>query len=332
MRAIGYTTTTSAPSEHSFVERELEIPQPRPHDVVVQVAAVSINPVDTSQRRIIAPHGFRVLGFDGCGTVVAAGVEAGVAVGSRVYYAGAIDRPGSNQQFQAVDGRIVAPAPASLSDADAAALPLTSLTAWECLFDRLEISADSHGDLLIVGGSGGVGVIAIQLAHLLAPRVRVIATASPSREALVRSLGADAVVDHHSDLVAQVKALAPGGVKWILSAYSKGQEPIYAHICAPFAKIVAIDGGSRDIAPLMSKSVSWGWEFMFTASKRQDIPAMEHQGRILKRVAELVDAGRIHPVVAERLSPISAATLRHGHELSESHHLAGKVVLSGWAD
>src|ERR1700758_2049924 len=247
-------------ADGALADASVPVPEPRPRDVLVQVAAVSVNPVDTKVRP--GPSG-RILGYDAAGTVVAAGPEVTrFAPGDEVYYAGDITRPGSNAEFQAVDERIVGRKPASLSFADSAALPLTTITAWETLFDHLRATAESEGDFLIVGAPGGVGSILTQLARTQT-RLRVIGTAGRAESAAwVKQMGAHETVDHH-DLAAEVERVTPGGVDWLFTSYSRGQVPVYAQILRPFGHIVVIDDEPEDIYPLKPKRITWHWEFMF---------------------------------------------------------------------
>jgi NADPH:quinone reductase and related Zn-dependent oxidoreductases len=227
----------------SFTTAEVDLESLRPHDLRVAVEAVSVNPVDFKVAESLEEP--RVLGFDGAGTVTDVGSEVTLfAPGDEVFYAGSIDRPGTNQRLHTVDERIVGAKPRSLSFADAASLPLTTITAWECLFDRLELTRESAGTLLVIGASGGVGSMVLQLAQALLPGVTVVATASDEERARwARELGAEHTVNHHGDLESQVLALAPSGVDWIFTAHSQGQLETYARIVRPFGHIVAIDDG-----------------------------------------------------------------------------------------
>lgn len=306
MRAIGFEANRPVDDPDALVSREVPRPELRAHDILVQVRAVSVNPVDVKQRAHARPHGFRVLGYDAAGVVVETGSAVTLFdVGDRVYYAGALDRPGSNAQFQAVDERIVGRMPASLGWADAAALPLTALTAYEALFDKLRLSRRSEGTLLIVGAAGGVGSIMIQLAKALAPQVRVIATASrPETSDWVTALGADAVVDHRGDLAKNALAAAPEGVDWIFTSASAhpGAVDSYVRIAKPFGQIVAIDDPTQlDVVGLKSKALSWHWEFMFARSMHGAADMIE-QHRILNRVAELVEEEHVRTTATQRLS------------------------------
>ncbi|MGN6036653.1 zinc-binding alcohol dehydrogenase family protein [Brevibacterium casei] len=329
--AIGYEKNLPAADPEALTAREVDVPALGPHDLLVEVEAVSVNPVDVKLRAGAPANGFKVLGFDAAGTVREVGSEVtAFAPGDEVYYAGSIDRPGTNQRLHLVDERITGRKPQSLSFADAAALPLTAITAWETLFDRLALTEDSTGTLLVVGATGGVGSIMLTLAEALLPNVTVIATASDDeRAAWVRGLGAEHVVNHRDDLTAQVLAVAPDGVDWLFTAHSEGQIETYAQIVRPFGHIVAIDDGPRDVFPLKGKSIAWHWELMFTRPIQQTLD-MIGQHRLLNAVADLVDQGRIRTTVTTTLSPISPATLREAHELVESGRVVGKVTVHGW--
>lgn len=331
--AVGYEDNLPITDPHSLTTREVEVPDLGPHDLLVEVEAVSVNPVDVKLRAGAPAGGFRVLGFDAAGIVRETGAAVTLfAPGDEVFYAGSIDRPGTDQRLHVVDERITGPKPAALSFADAASLPLTAITAWEALFDRLRLTAESAGTLLVIGATGGVGSVMLQLAEALLPQVTVIATASDEeRSSWVRDLGAEHVVDHHDDLARQLRDLAPEGVDWLFTAHSEGQIALYAEIVRPFGHIVAIDDGPRDVEPLKSKSISWHWELMFTRPLQQTADLVE-QHRLLGRVAELADEGRIRPTATASRTPITAGTLRETHELVEAGRMIGKVVLHGWAE
>lgn len=331
MKAVGYT---AAGDPSVLTDLELPDPTPGPRDLLVRVEAVSVNPVDTKQRRAAEPEGEspKVIGWDASGVVEAVGAEVTLfAPGDRVFYAGAIDRPGTNAELHVVDERIVGHHPASLDAAAAAALPLTAITAWELLFDRLGATADSTGTLLVVGGAGGVGSILVQLASQLTD-LTVVATASrPETVEWVTSLGADLVVDHH-DLAA---ALAAEGIEQVeLIAALTGSDhhlPTYAEIVAPQGKVAIIDDPARlDINPFKRKSASVHWEFMFTRSLF-DTPDMAEQHRLLDEVARLVDAGTLRSTLNETMGEICAAGLQRAHEHQESGTAIGKTVLVGWS-
>lgn len=329
--AIGYRANLPVTDPASLATEQVETPTLHPHDLLVEVKAVSVNPVDVKLRAGVKPSGLRVLGFDAAGVVTRVGEAVTLfSPGDEVYYAGAIDRPGTNQRLHAVDERIVGRKPSTLSFADAAGLPLVTITAWESLFDRLRFTESSDATLLVVGATGGVGSMMMQLAEALLPSVRVIATASsPERDGWVRSLGAEASVNHRLGLVDEVLRVAPNGVDAIFTAHSAGQIEAYANILTPFGAVVAIDDGPRDIEPLKGKSASWHWEFMFARSLHHTDDMIE-QHNLLNAVADLVDAGQIRSLTTKTLSPINAETLRQAHQLVESNHTLGKVVVEGW--
>ena len=336
MKAIGYHTPLSI--DHPDALQDLELPDPvaGPRDLLVRVAAVSVHPVDTKVRRNAAPEAgqAKVLGWDAVGRVEAVGSQVtGFQVGDRVYYAGSIIRPGANSELHLVDERIAARAPASLDDAQAAALPLTSITAWELLFDRLGVSQGGGAGqtLLITGGAGGVGSILIQLARQLT-QLRVVATASrPETRQWCLDLGAHAVIDHSRPLAAELKAAGIGEVDMVASLTQTSQH--YAQIIEslkPQGKIGVIDDmPSLDVMPLKGKSLSLHWELMFVRS-RFETPDMAEQGRLLAEVAALVDAGRVRTTFGEHFGTIDAANLRRAHAFMESGQARGKVVLEGF--
>jgi NADPH2:quinone reductase len=305
------------------------VPELRPRDVLVRVQAVSVNPVDTKVRSRLDAGAEKILGYDAVGRVEGLGDEArAFSVGERVWYAGDVSRPGSNAELQAVDERIVARAPRSLDDAQAAALPLCAITAWESLFERLRLGPASRGTLLVMSGAGGVGSILIQLARVLIPGVRVIATASrPQSTRWVTELGAHAVIDHH-DLLVQGREAAPDGVDWIFSPHSAGNESAFAELLRPFGEIVAIDDPDQiALETFKPKAIAWHWEYMFTRPMHGTADVDEH-GEILRRVAELVELGAVRSTATETISGLSAASLRRAHELVLDGHMVGKVVVT----
>ena len=334
IKAIGYKATGSVD-----VLEDITLPKlsPGPRDLVVEVHAVSVNPVDTKIRAGGGPGKpggeIKVLGWDAAGIVVEVGVEVTLfAPGDEVYYAGAVNRSGSNAEYQVVDERIVGRKPASLGFAEAAALPLTTITAWEMLFDRLKIKAADGGSILIVGGAGGVGSIAIQLARRLTS-LTVIATASRSEtQDWCREMGADHVIDHRQPLAAQVKAIVPAGVTHVL-ALTRTEDHFDQIIeaMAPQGAIALIETPAvpLDINKLKPKSLSLHWEFMFTRAIYQT-PDMAEQGRLLNEVAAQVDKGVIRTTMRQNLGTISAANLRSAHTIAESGAAIGKVVLEGF--
>ncbi|WP_369055970.1 zinc-binding alcohol dehydrogenase family protein [Kineococcus terrestris] len=312
----------------SLQDVRVEVPRLRPHDVLVRVEAVSVNPVDVKVRTGLGPQEVpRVLGWDAAGTVEAVGdAVTSLSVGEEVWYAGDVTRPGSNTELQAVDARIVSRKPASLSFAEAAALPLTSITAWESLFDRLRLGAGSSGTLAVLAGAGGVGSVLVQLAKQLTG-LRVLAGASrPESRRWVEDLGADAVFDHH-DLVSSLGEVAPDGVEFLFSPNSAGNIEAFAEVVKPFGHVVAIDDPvGLDLFPLKSRSIAWHWELMFTRPVHQT-PDLAEQSRLLGEVAALVDTGRVRTTMTTVIDDFSAAGLREAHRLVETGRTVGKVVV-----
>ncbi|MEO9323278.1 zinc-binding alcohol dehydrogenase family protein [Nocardioides sp. C4-1] len=333
MHAVGFDRSLPIDDPASLLDLDLPRPAPGPRDLVVEVRAVSVNPVDTKVRRGGDPDETRVLGFDAAGVVVEVGADVTLfAPGDEVWYAGDITRPGTNSDLHLVDERIVGRKPAGLSYADAAAVPLTAITAWEGLFDKLRLEATSTGTLLVVGASGGVGSMVLQLAEALLPGVRVIATSSTSEsDAWVTDLGAEATVNHRADdLRAQVEAAAPDGVDWVFTTRvaDPGQLALYVDVLNPFGEIVAIDDPEHlDIAFLKSKSISFHWELMFTRPiAGGDGQLAQH--RLLEEVADLVEAGRLRSTATAVLAPIDAEQLREAHRRAEGGRTIGKVVVT----
>jgi NADPH2:quinone reductase len=338
MKAVGYRIAGNIERDDALVDIEQPVPVARGHDLLVAVKAVSVNPVDTKIRKGAAPDDgeWKQLGWDAAGVVAAIGdAVEGFAVGDAVYYAGALDRPGTNAEYHLVDARIVAHKPTTLDFVDAAALPLTAITAWEALFDRLAVRTPVAGAapaLLIVGGAGGVGSIAIQIARA-ATDLTVIATASrPETADWCRSLGAHHVVDHRHPLDAEVAALALDAPPAFVfsTTHTDAHLPALAGLIAPQGRLALIDDPAvLDITPFKRKSVSVHWEFMFTRSlfATADLAA---QGALLAEVARLVDAGAIRTTRTQTLGPIDAATLKRAHALIESDATRGKIVLEGF--
>lgn len=337
MRAIAYQTSQEITSETALVDIEQPVPEPKGRDLLVEIKAVSVNPVDTKLRRNAAPANgeWRVLGFDAAGIVKAVGPDVTLfKAGDAVFYAGAIDRPGTNSEFHLVDERIVGSKPASLDFVAAAALPLTAITAWEMLFDRLKVRDAVPGAanaILIIGGAGGVGSIAVQLARSLTD-LTVIATASrPETADWIRSLGAHHVVDHSRPLAAEVAALGIGAPAFIFSTTNSVDHLAeIAEAIAPQGRFGLIDDPKAlDVLPLKRKSVSTHWEMMFTRSLLQTSDMIE-QHKLLNAVARLVDDGKIRTTLAEVIGPINAENLRKAHAMIESGRTRGKLVLDGF--
>ena len=334
MKAVSFHQSLPAADPDSFVDVVMDDPVPGARDLLVEVRAISVNPVDAKIRAGSGPGRpigeLPILGWDAAGVVRAVGPEAAFfAPGDEVYYAGAINRPGSYAQLQCVDERLAARKPASLGFAASAALPLTAITAWEMLFDRLKIEPTTRGSLLIVGGAGGVGSMAIQLARQLTG-VTVLASASrPETRAWCERLGAHHVIDHRRPLAAQVAALVLGGVDYVfaLTRTEDHFDEIVAAM-APQSALVLIENPARplEITKLKPKSISLHWEFMFTRSLFQTAD-MPRQGELLGEVAALVDTGRVQTTMQTHLGPISAINLRRAHTLVESGTTIGKLVL-----
>lgn len=337
MKAVGYLC--SLPISDPAALQDFELPEPSvgPRDLLVRVEAISVNPVDAKMRKRSAPSGDvpAILGWDAVGTVERTG--AGVSLfkaGDKVWYAGSIARPGANSELHAVDERIVSLRPASLSVREAAALPLTAITAYEMLFDRLGLTpgdTTAGGNILIIGGAGGVGSIAIQLARQLTGRT-VVATASrPETRAWCLELGAHAVIDHTKPLAQELKTAGIASADIIFSTNQSDHH--WAQIVealTPQGRVGLIDDPEPiDVRMLKRKSGSLHWELMFTRAlfETDDMIA---QHRLLSEVARLVDAGKLRTTVSDVLGPINAANLRRAHELIESNRTKGKMVLEGW--
>ena len=338
MKAIGQYQLLPLDHPESLVDLDLPMPEAAGRDLLVRVQAIAVNPIDTKVRKRALPDNGdpRILGWDAAGEVVAVGAECTLfKPGDRVFYSGELTRPGCNAEYQLVDERIVGRMPASLDFAQAAALPLTAVTAWESLFDRLGIAEDAAANrgksLLVIGGAGGVGSIAIQLARQVAG-IAVVATASrPESKAWVQALGAQHVIDHRQPLPPQMAALglAPdyilccGDTSQYFTAMAEMIRP-QGHVC------VLVDAaGPLDINLYKGKSAALVWESMFTrALFRTDDMAQQHH--ILERVAGLVDDGSLRTTLNQTLTPINAANLREAHGRLEADSTIGKIALSGW--
>jgi zinc-binding alcohol dehydrogenase family protein len=311
--------------DHTFAEIELPKPSPQGRDLLVKVEAVSVNPVDYKQRK--QATGSRVLGWDAAGTVEAVGPECTLfKPGDAVYYAGDVTRAGCNSEFHLVDERIVGRKPKSLDFAQAAAMPLTSITAWEAFHDRMKVQSGKR--MLIISGAGGVGSIGIQLAK--AAGLHVIATASrPESVAWAKELGANEVVDHRKPLAQQVKEVDyVANFSGDLDAYWEAM----TQLVAPQGAVVAIVANQKPLSMdlVRSKSASVCWELMFTRP-RFKTPDMIEQHRLLNRVSEWLDAGKLRCTLKQTLSPLNGANLRKAHEKLESGTMIGKLVLKGWS-
>ncbi|MFT5707009.1 MAG: zinc-binding alcohol dehydrogenase family protein [Oceanospirillaceae bacterium] len=341
MKSVGYTKSLAISHDDSLVDIELAQPIAAGHDVLVKITAIAVNPVDTKIRRNVTPteNEHRVLGWDAVGEIVARGDDASAFdLGDVIYYAGALNRQGCNSEYQLVDERLIALKPKSLSAAQAAALPLTTITAWEMLFDHLNIKQQPAGDtirtgeiVLVVGAAGGVGSILLQILKAITGAT-IIATASRiSSQAWVRKLGADYVIDHNNSLTPQIEALNIGQVTHVASLNGTDSYlDSYADFMAPFGKIATIDGSSTlDVTKLKLKCLSLHYEFMFTRSMYQTAD-MDEQGRLLKRVADLVDQGFIQTTIGKNLGTINANNLKAAHQELEAGTSIGKIVLEGF--
>ncbi|MBU2982827.1 zinc-binding alcohol dehydrogenase family protein [Lentibacter algarum] len=337
MKAVGFITPGEIDRDDALVDIALDKPTATGRDLLVKIHAVSLNPADAAARKMMADPagGYTVLGYDASGVVEAVGEGAELFnVGDEVYYSGTMDRPGTNAEFHLVDERIVGHKPSTLTHAEAAALPLTTLAAWEALFDRLEVTRpvpEGSNTILVIGGSGGVGTIALQVLRATTD-LTVISTAStPETTAWVKELGAHHVINHREPIAAQVAALGLGAPGFVLSTNgSAAHMPEIAELIAPQGRMVPVDAsGKVDLQPFGMKSVSIHNFTMFTRPLFRT-PDMQVQGEILNQVAKLVDAGKIKSTVTDVLGKIDAATLRLAHKQIESGKTRGKIVLEGF--
>jgi zinc-binding alcohol dehydrogenase family protein len=338
MKAVGYLKSLPIAEAEALIDVTAETPAPTGRDLRVSVRAVSVNPIDTKVRMRAAPNAgepAKILGYDAAGVVDAVGPEVSLfKPGDEVFYAGSITRSGTNAEFHLVDERIVGKKPRSLSFAQAAALPLTSITAWELLFDRLAVAPGKAPDdraLLVIGGAGGVGSILIQLARRLTA-LTIIATASrPETKAWCEKLGAHHVIDHSKPLAEQLQAVGHANVALVASLTGTEQHyPSMPALIAPQGKFALIDDPKAlDVMPLKYKSISLLWETMFTRSL-YGTPDMIAQHKLLNDVSTMIDDGLIITTMAKELTPINAANLKKAHALIESGKSIGKVVLTGW--
>lgn len=345
MKAIGYQQSLPIESKDSLVDIELAQPVASGHDILVKVKAIAVNPVDYKIRQNVAPKEgeYKVIGWDAVGEVVATGEQVSLFnPGDVVFYAGDLNRQGSNAEYQLVDERLVGFKPRSLSDSEAAALPLTAITAWELLFEHLAIAKKSPDSvnktddvILVIGAAGGVGSILIQLAKALTG-VTIVATASrESSKEWVKNLGADYVIDHTQPLQPQINALIEQGkmgqVTHVASLNAtESYWNDYIDLLVPFGKIALIDDPKTlDVMKMKPKSLSLHIEFMYARSmfKAKD---MIEQSRLLNEVAELIDNGIIQTTIGKNLGAINAANLKLAHAELESGRSIGKIVLEGF--
>jgi zinc-binding alcohol dehydrogenase family protein len=331
MKSVGYYTKGGT---ETLVEIELPMPQPGPRDLLVSVRSVSVNPVDVKRRRWEDPADgstHRILGYDAAGVVTAVGSAVTLfKPGDEVFYAGAMDRPGTNSEFHLVDERIVGPKPRSLSFSQAAALPLTSITAWEILFDRMKVpygSKTSCGTLLILNGAGGVGSILTQLAARLTG-LTIIATASRSASKdWVQELGAHYVADHSKPIDEALRTIGFEEVDYIAAiTTTAGSAPALVRALKPQGHITFIDNFDESITPFKAKSITISWEMMFTRSLFQT-PDMDSQNKLLREVSSLVDLDVLKSTLTQVVGPLGVDTLREAHRLVESGRTIGKIAL-----
>ncbi|WP_201551523.1 zinc-binding alcohol dehydrogenase family protein [Psychrobacter fjordensis] len=347
MKAIGYQDNLPINNEMALQDITIDKPVASGRDILVEVKAISVNPVDYKIReaRPTAEGEFAIIGWDAAGVVTAVGEDVSLfSVGDRVYYAGDLTRSGSNAEYQLVDERIVGHMPESLSFSEAAALPLTTITAWEMLFDRLQLpvtpsensddtnTTESRPTILVVGAAGGVGSIMTQL---LKTKTQAVIIGTASRDESVnwlKTLGADYVINHRNPLSDELKNTGITEVDYVVSL--NNTEEHYAEIIKclkPQGKLGLIDDPKAlDINALKPKSLSLHWEFMFARSMF-NTPDMIEQHRLLNQVATMIDAGQLKTTVAHELGAITANNLRHAHQMLENREAHGKIVLEGWS-
>ncbi|TCR61391.1 zinc-binding alcohol dehydrogenase family protein [Bosea sp. BK604] len=337
MRAVGYRHPQPITADDALIDLDLPEPVAAGRDLLVEVKAISVNPVDTKVRRNAQPEAesARILGWDAAGIIKAVGPEVkGFKPGDEVFYAGALDRSGSNAELQLVDSRIVGHRPMSLGFAEAAALPLTAVTAWEMLFHRLKVTepvAGAANAILVIGGAGGVGSITIQLARQLTDLTMIATASRPETFAWIKELGAHHVVDHSKPLAEQVAALGIGAPAFVFSTtHTDAHMPAIVELIAPQGRFGLIDDPKLlDAVPLKRKSISLHWELMFTRTLFQTAD-VQAQGDLLNEVSQLVDAGKLRTTLSENFGTINAANLKRAHALLESNRAKGKVVLEGF--
>ncbi|VDK14708.1 Zinc-type alcohol dehydrogenase-like protein [Oenococcus sicerae] len=336
MKAIGFKEHLPIEEENSLIEFKLPKPIAKGHDLLVEVSAVSVNPVDIGVRT--SGHGIlkepKIIGWDAVGIVDSIGDNVSLfKKGDLVFYAGSFKRSGSDSQYQLVDERIVGHAPKNLIITQTAAMPLTSLTAWEVLFEQLEIDPQDHKfnrehTILIINGAGGVGSIATQLAHWAG--LNVIASASrPETIKWVMEHGADQTVNHRKDLIKEVRELGYKYVDYILELNDlDGHWDEMAELIKPSGRIASITENHRPInlRKLTQKRAKFAWEWMYTKSF-YETPDMISQHQILDQVSELLDQGVIKSTLNEVLSPINVSNLKKAHKLVESNRMIGKIVV-----
>ena len=337
MKAVGYRKAGPVTAPGALEDVTLQVEKPRGRDILVAVRAVSVNPVDTKVRRGVEPEGgtFKVLGWDAAGVVEDVGPDASLFKrGDAVFYAGSLARAGTNSEYHLVDERIVGHKPVSLGFAEAASLPLTSITAWEALFDRLDVRKPVVGAsdaILIVGGAGGVGSIAIQILKVLTGLTIIVSASREETRDWVRNMGAHHVVDHSKNLAEEVAALGTGMPGFVFSTTQSDKHfDAIADLLCPQGRVCMIDDpGLIDVRKLKRKSLSLHWELMFTRPLYETTDIIR-QHELLNEISKLSDGGKIKPTMAEHFGTINAANLLRAHAKIESGTARGKIVLEGF--
>jgi zinc-binding alcohol dehydrogenase family protein len=338
MRAVGFTENLPITSENALLDIELPEPEAKGRDLLVEIKAVSVNPVDTKQRRLqpVEAGQYRILGFDAAGIVRAVGPDVKLfKPGDEVFYAGAVNRPGTNAELHLVDERIVGKKPSSLSFEEAAALPLTAITAYETLFHRMKVQdkvASAWNAVLVIGGAGGVGSIAIQLLRELTDATVIGTGSRPETQEWIRTLGAHHVVDHSKPLAKQIAGMAIGNPAFVFSTTETSDHiNDILEMIAPQGRLGLIDDPKEpiDIRQFKRKALSIHWETMFVRPIFQTADMIE-QYKLLNHVSELVDAGKIRTTLSDVIGPINAANLKKAHARIESGTTRGKLVMSGF--
>ena len=338
MKAVGLYKYLPIDAPDALVDVEVDKPTPQGRELLVSVHAVAVNPVDTKMRspQDKVEETPRILGWDASGVVEAVGPDASLyKVGDEVFYAGSFTQPGCNSEFHVVDERIVGNKPKSINFAESAALPLTSITAWESMFDRLGIQeGDSEvgKKVLIIGGAGGVGSMATQFVKQLTSLEVTVTASRPESKQWCKDLGVDHIINHYLDIPEQVHEKGIDGYDYILCFNDTDEHWLsIAAVIKPQGKICSIveTAGDVDLGALKSKSATFSWEFMFTRSMYETEDMIE-QHNLLNRVAELVDSGKIKTTSNKVLEPINAKNLKAAHAEIEARHTIGKIVLQGW--